>query len=229
MAERSALYFEMREALQAGGCPICRLGRQASDSYLNALIHEGVTDPALRQDLRDARGLCHRHAWRLAHRRGSTLGVAIVYHDVINTLARTLEEGGGSAGRRGGRQALARSLGPSARCPACKLEEEAVPRAAKTLLAYQEDPDIAAAFVPAGGLCLPHFQLTLGLAGDAQAQVLESRQLEVYRRLRDQLAELIRKHDHRFKDEPVSPEEASSWLRAVAAVDGEDEPGADEA
>src|SRR5512146_2799232 len=82
MPERSTLYFEIVDALKAEGCPLCRLAQGGSDSYLRALVHEGVTDPALRQELRDARGLCYRHAWRLADWRGSTVGVSIIYQDV---------------------------------------------------------------------------------------------------------------------------------------------------
>jgi hypothetical protein len=37
------------------------------------------------------------------------------------------------------------------------------------------------------------------------------------------LDELIRKHDYRFRSEPVTDEEADSWERAVAAVVGEGE------
>ena len=171
MPERSTLYFELRDALQAGGCPLCRLRQQAGDSYLHALIHEGVTDPALRQDLRDARGLCHRHAWRLAGERGSTVGMAIIYHDVVNTLTKILEESvANPGGRRSNRKALIQRLGPSAECPACKLERAALPRAAKTLLAYMGDPEIAAGYQSAGGLCLPHFQLTLAQAKEPQAR-----------------------------------------------------------
>ena len=45
MAERSVLYLEMLDALRSGRCALCHLGEQGSDSYLRALIHEGVTDP----------------------------------------------------------------------------------------------------------------------------------------------------------------------------------------
>ncbi len=94
MPEHDVLYHELLEALQAGGCAICRLARRASDSYLHALIYEGVTDVKLREALRDARGLCHRHAWRLGHQRGAVLGTAIVYRDVVNTLTGALETQG---------------------------------------------------------------------------------------------------------------------------------------
>ena len=218
MAERSTLYFELREALEAGGCPLCRLRDQASDSYLHALIYEGVTDPPLREELRSARGLCHRHAWRQANRHGSVLGLAIIYHDVINTLTKTLEDQ--VPNRRFNRQGLVKRLGPSAECPACRLEGIALPRTIKTLLAYLDDPDIQTGYRNAGGLCLAHLQTTLGQANDAQARTLAEWQSVVYRELRDQLSELIRKHDHRFKNEPIGVE-GDAWRRAVARMAGE--------
>jgi hypothetical protein len=37
------------------------------------------------------------------------------------------------------------------------------------------------------------------------------------------MAELIRKHDHRFHGEPVSDEESDAWLRAIARVAGNED------
>jgi hypothetical protein len=45
-------------------------------------------------------------------------------------------------------------------------------------------------------------------------------QATAWRPLRDDLDELIRKHDHRFLQERVTDTEADSWRRAVAAVTG---------
>jgi hypothetical protein len=219
------LYLELVEALQAGSCPLCRLGRRASDSYLNALIYEGVTDPGLRDRLRDARGPCRRHAWRMARERGSVLGTAIIYQDIVNTLAKALETGEAAGPRwaRGKKTSISRQLAPTAVCPACLLEADAVQRAAKTLLKHLDSNEVAEAYVAAGGLCLPHLQETLALAGEGSARTLAGWQAIVYRRLRDELDELIRKHDYRFAGEPVSEREAKSWERAVAAVTGEEE------
>ena len=69
MSEHDVLYHEVLEALQAGGCPLCRLARRAGDSYLHALIYEGITDPGLRDELRDTLGPCFRHGWRMANQR----------------------------------------------------------------------------------------------------------------------------------------------------------------
>ncbi len=151
------------------------------------------------------------------------LGLAIIYHDVINTLTKILEAE--VPARRFNRRGLARGLGPSAECPACRLERIALPRTIKTLLTYLDDPDIQSGYRAAGGLCLAHLQVTLEQANDAQARSLAEWQLDLYRGLRDELGELIRKHDHRFKNEPIGAE-GDSWRRAVARIAGEaGEPG----
>ena len=116
---KDVLYHELLDVLTAEGCAICRLARKASDRYINALLYEGVVDVDLRQKLRDARGPCYVHAWRMAGRRGAVLGTAIVYRDVINTLAKELEapEKRSLLGGKGplGRGALAQRLAATGR------------------------------------------------------------------------------------------------------------------
>jgi hypothetical protein len=97
-----------------------------------------------------------------------------------------------------------------------------VHRAAKTLLKHLAEPEVAAGYVAAGGLCLPHLQAVLGQASEAAARTLAEWQATAYRRLRDELDELIRKHDYRFAGEPIGAE-ADSWQRAVAQIVGESE------
>jgi hypothetical protein len=230
MADKDVLYHEVLEALQAGGCALCRLAYRASDSYLNAVLYEGVTDVKVRETLRDARGVCYRHAWRLAGKRGAVLGTAIVYRDVINTLTKALEAGQDGAPRlfglgsvSRGNPDLARSLAPSKACPACTLENDSEQRTAKILLKHVNDPAIEAAYISAGGLCLPHFQVALANAGQAAGKTVAEWQAAAWRSLRDKLDELIRKHDYRFRSETISEEEAESWHRAVAAAIGERE------
>lgn len=224
MADKDVLYHELLEALQADGCAVCRLARRASDRYINALLYEGVIDVDLRQTLRNARGPCRTHAWRMAHRRGSVLGVAIVYRDIINTLTTALEapEKRGLWNSRA--DSTTRRLAATAPCPACQLEEEAAQRAIKTLLKHISDPAIGESYRQAGGLCLPHFTEALDRANASASVVLREWQAAAYRRLRDELDELIRKHDHRFRSETITEREAIAWMRAVAGVVGEDEP-----
>ena len=227
MAEKDVLYHELLDALRADGCAICCLARKASDRYINALLYEGVVDVDLRQKLRDACGPCYVHAWRMAGRRGAVLGTAIVYRDVINTLAKELEapEKRSLLGGKEplGRGALAQRLAATGLRPACSLEQDAVRRAIKTLLKHVSDADVAESYVAAGGLCLPHFTETLAQSGSAASQSLADWQAAAFRRLRDELDELIRKHDYRFSGEAITEQEALAWTRAVAAAVGEAE------
>jgi hypothetical protein len=224
MAEKDVLYFELLDALAGRGCALCRLALKASDSYINALLHEGVIDVPIREELRNARGLCYRHAWRMAARRGSVLGTAIIYRDVMNALVKALEEERvAPRGWRGKKDSLDRRLAPTAGCPACRLEGDAERRAAKTLLKHMGTSEVADAFSTSSGLCVPHFQLALSHAGTGDASTLAAWQGAALRRLRDELDELIRKHDYRFRSEPITEAEADSWERAVASVVGERE------
>jgi len=216
MADQDTLYYELMDALRTGGCPLCHLGRRAASRYIETLNYEGVNDPGLRRHLRDAHGLCHRHAWEWTKLRGSPLGVAIVYRNLVKDLAEILEE---QAEGRGRRPAAAR-LAPTGRCPACRASDEAVQRYGRTLLAWLEQEELAAAYASAGGLCLPHLREVLGMANDAQMRTVLGWQEAIYRDLIAQLDEFIRKHDHRFRDEPFGAEK-DAWLRAVAVLAGE--------
>jgi hypothetical protein len=146
---------------------------------------------------------------------------------VINTLAKVLEapEKRSLLGGKGplGRGALAQRLAATEPCPACRLEEDAVRRAVKTLLKHISDPDVAESYVAAGGLCLPHFTETLAQASGTASGSLADWQAAAFRRLRDELDELIRKHDYRFSGESITEQEAVAWTRAVAAAVGEAE------
>jgi hypothetical protein len=225
MADQDVFYHELVEAMEAGGCPMCRLARKASDSYLNALIYEGVIDVGVRDKLRNARGLCYRHAWRIARRRGSVLGVSIIYSDVVNTLVKALEAQADAPTRlfSRGHPDLARGLAAEEECPACVLEHDANRRHAKTLLRHLDSEEIATGYVATGGLCLPHFQLVLSHASAGQTKTLAAWQAEAWRKLRGELDELIRKHDYRFREEVVGEDEADSWERAVSAIIGDEE------
>lgn len=225
MPDKDTLYHELLEDLRAGGCPVCRAAYRAGDSYLNALLHEGVVDVRIRDELRAARGPCHRHAWRMARKRGSVLGTAIVYRDIVNTLTQILDAAESAPLRLfgGNKQALCRQLASSSLCPACDLEADAIRRAGKTLLKHLSDPEIADGYALAGGLCMTHFQVVLGHASEGATRTLAGWQAAVFRQLRAELDELIRKHDHRFRGEPILEREAGCWTRAVAAVVGQEE------
>jgi hypothetical protein len=110
-------------------------------------------------------------------------------------------------------------LAAAGHCPACNAEDEAVERYGLTRLAHLDQPGLADAYAQAEGLCLPHLRALLIQADNAQARTILTWQVAVYRGLHEELSEFIRKHDHRFSQEPFGAEK-DSWMRAVAALAG---------
>jgi hypothetical protein len=223
MPDKHTPYFELRDALLAGGCPMCRLGERSATHYIESVLYEGMTDPPIRQRLRTAQGLCRQHAWQMTRMRASVLGTAIIYRDVLNDLIVALEAqpeapGGFSWGRR-----VAKVLPePQMPCPACTIADEEAARVGDVLRSHLSDSEIAAVYARAGGLCLPHLRLLLARSTAQQAVTLRTWHLAVCRELRGQLDELIRKHDYRFQGESIGSE-ADASRRAIACIVGERE------
>lgn len=219
-------YYELLEALSQEGCPICRLGRHVAERYLDGLLYENVNDPGVREGLRTAHGFCRRHAWALTAVRGCSLGVAILYRDVLHTVLGELARAGGEEKRSRGWSLTASPekgggrLAPQAPCPACVQQEEMERIYLQELLRRQDDPRLWSAFATSGGLCLPHLRLALRqVEDDRQRLELLNTQRAIWERLQHDLDEFIRKNDYRFRHEGFGAE-ADSWLRALAAISG---------
>lgn len=224
---------DLEDAMAEGGCPVCRLAERTVCRYLTSLLRERVTDVDERGRLRAARGLCNLHAWQLQE-GGGALGQALIYRDLVHTLATALVEGAGAgdgAGQgliarlrgsaRGRALRLADRLRADARCPACAEREETEQLAIGGLLEYLERADFISHYRAADGLCLEHFLAALdGVREEATLGELVAVQLRAHSALRAELDEFIRKHDHRFSDEPIGAE-ADAWIRAIARVAGE--------
>lgn len=222
MAPQHTTEFELQEALRVSGCVLCRLSHRAGYRYLDSFSYESVNDPGLRERLSASHGLCHQHAWALARLRGSSLGVAIVYKDVLGALEQAVQsssKSGGFLSRFSSRDEMVSLPSPSQPCPACAAEAEATQRYLAVLLDKLDRAEVAQAFEAAGGLCYAHLCQAFEAASSQQWQRLRDRQLAAYQTLRGELQEFIRKNDYRFRHEGFGAE-GDSWQRAVAAVAG---------
>lgn len=196
-------YFQLRDALEAPGCPVCRLAEEAVEASQRTLLHENVNDPGVRERLVRSGGFCREHAWRLTRHR-DLLGTAIIHRDLMARF-------------RAGLDAHQPEL---ARCPACVEQGEVARMAVSVLTRRFEDPEIRRRFEASDGLCREHFyQARAAWSGAPHA--LEMVQTACLSHLMAQLDELIRKQDYRFSQEPIRGE-GNSWLRAIAAVSGLD-------
>jgi hypothetical protein len=190
-------------------------------SYLDSMLYEKVNDIEVRAELRQARGYCNNHAWMLTEGRGVVLGVAIIQHDIVNAVLEATDVASRGRGVRRDAERILQGLRPGAECPACAHRQKMEDMAIQTLLKHLDDRRLVEALAETSGLCLPHFSRALELVEEsAQLRRLQEFQREALEGLRDELAELIRKHDHRFAGEALG-EEGDSWLRATGIVSAE--------
>ncbi len=106
-------------------------------------------------------------------------------------------------------------------CPACNEEDAAAGRVRVVLLRHLVG-DLDQPLQAAGGLCLSHLEQTLAHCPDAQTQATLVHIHEVaWGQISDHLSEFIRKHDYRFRHEPLTDAEAAAIEKAMAALSGE--------
>ncbi|HRW49275.1 MAG: hypothetical protein H6640_00435 [Caldilineaceae bacterium] len=227
-------YDDIVEAMAAGGCAFCALQLVAAEKYIDSLLWESVNDPRIRREVSAARGFCRNHAWLLV-RHGSALSSAIIYQDVVRTAARVTAETPAEGGRRSLGQrlralfrrqtppndALLAALRPQQPCPVCTNAELVDRYLSETVLAsLAKSNAIIEKYRASAGLCLHHFGTLLAhthTPGTRQAII--DAQLAVWSALDAELAEFIRKNDHRFRREGFGAER-DSWERAMALTSG---------
>ncbi len=235
-------YYELLDASQETGCPLCRIGQTAVARHLDATIYDSVNSISLRDTLRKSRGYCHEHAWQLPHAGGSApLGIAIIYRDVLNTLNKELDAAKFKSSRlslRSMREAVSRGepssataetiarTQPQAQCPACERQEEVEHLAfiALTDALAASDQGMLDALTQAETICFPHLRQALAYTRDKTGYT------HLVRIMRDKIEALIgdldefmRKNDHRFRDEPISETERVSWQRALYMLVGQND------
>jgi hypothetical protein len=231
---RPQTYFDILEACSQPGCPVCRVVHTSARRYLENLFYENVNDVELRAHLVASRGFCNQHAWMaLEQGAGDALGVAIIYHDVLGNVLNDLPSqlpvvhkdistllGHIPRQLSNAIKAAITALTPQAPCPACQQRESTTHLVITTLMENFQEDEFLDALAGSDGLCLPHLGLVLDQANTNQdfntlLNIHRPKLLE----LRDELAELIRKNDYRYRDEEFG-HERDAWRRAVSQTVG---------
>jgi hypothetical protein len=218
--DKHTAYFNLRAALPKPGCVVCRLGHDVEVKYIEGVLYSQTTSIETRALWRESRGLCLMHARQL-DQIGHALGVSLFYQDITLTLKQALE--GPSPQRavsRRGKKKLSEALSPGIECPACAHRDTLEAVYVETLLDHLPDAAFVAKLRAADPLCVPHFRRAIEQAVDAeQFRTLRDIQVEHWERLIVELAEFVRKNDHRFQNEAVG-QEGTAWLRTVDAIAG---------
>jgi hypothetical protein len=215
-APRDSTSFEVREALEQRGCPVCRLALRSVGRWLASVAYDQINDIELRDRLRAARGFCNVHSHRWLREVGNVLGTAIVYQDLLTASLRELD---GETVQRGQRwRAILGGQGAdSGDCPACAAQIEAEERYLTALLATAAaDPRV---LENSEGMCLRHTRAAQRRGGPGAEQVVQLTRAAI-ERLLEELREVIRKEDYRFRHEPRNDAERTAPSRAIARAAG---------
>ena len=213
-------YQRLTEACTREGCILCRLAWEDTRRYLEAWKYEMFTNIGVREELRRSQGFCNDHTWQLVQ-MGASIQLAQAYRDILSDAKEQLENEKSTR-----RQRWFEPKRSHAPCPACRQKDDALARLISVLRQALLDPSFYIQFSASSGLCLNHFRLACELkpsvSQEAWLPLLRKAQIACLQRLDEQLGELIRKHDYRFKNE-ARGDEMVSWKKAAGLVAGEDE------
>lgn len=207
---RDSTAFEVRDALREPGCAVCQLTLRSVTRWMKSVAYEQVNDIDLRERLRRAGGFCNPHAHLWLREARSVLGTAVIYRDLLKSALRAIESAAPASRLLRG---LRRNdeLGG---CPACETQLEAEQRYLEALLEA-----VAATVMGASdGLCRRH-TLAAMRSGEA-ARLVVARTRRAIEALLEELDEVIRKEDYRFRDETRTEGERTAPSRAVAFTSG---------
>lgn len=226
-------YFELRDACAEEGCPVCTLLVRFSGRTMDHFMYERVTDPGCREELLASRGFCNWHAWMLPKIHHSASGTAVIHEHLLKDALGTIEGLRRShivqfrwrrilsrvAGIDWG-QSAATSVKKKSPCPVCTGARISDQIYLKSCVEFIADLEFKQSLERSSGLCLPHLYLALTVEPNhpnlPELLKLQAAKIE---KLRTELLEFVRKHDYRFREEPVGGE-GSAWLRSIELLAG---------
>jgi hypothetical protein len=216
---------ELLEACNQTGCPVCRIGAQTVRKQLKALFYEYVNDIEMRETLVKSLGFCGEHVrLLLSHKIADTLGASIIYEHLVKVVLREFPKQTSNLQPKDLSRKFNSLVSASdglGECLACKRRDEAVNYTLRQISNSLDDTTLREALEKSDGFCFPHLsQLFLEIQKSADVEYLltltktklETRQFE--------MAEVIRKNDHRFHAEKITEDEALAWKKAMVMLSG---------
>lgn len=198
-------------------CPICDLKKHNEELLLQSFLGASVMEPTTRVTVND-KYFCAAHLARMASMK-NRLGLGLMTHSHLKERQKALDKAkpsGGGLLRRAETAPVAITT-----CVLCERLEDTVNRYLYTTLhLYKTDPAFQKVFEASRGLCLPHYDAILRMAGPgAFADALYALEKANLARIEEQLAWFTKKFDHANADKPWG-ESKDSLERAINKLRG---------
>lgn len=239
--QRSRDIDSLRAAFGHEGCPVCTVVLEYLDRSIDNWEYEGFSDLQHRHELIRSRGFCPLHTWQLAQ-RGNPFALGLIYNEVLTDVEDTLDRdyrrlatADGSASKRQSvlkrwwrrwvhqRGETSTKVNPRYdHCPFCRTRSNTEERLISTLVQQLRSEEMRLHLSQSTGLCLVHLAQARQQVEVDDPTVLRhllACQLTCTRRVLEEVRELVRKHDYRFRDEPRG-HEMTSWRRGAELCAG---------
>ena len=212
--------WDVLRALPKSGCPICRVQREWSQRFYFWLVTQDYYGGTTPQKLKQAGGLCRKHADKLLELR-SVYTTSVMYDYLVRDVVVKLQALADEA-RQVTRKPCRFSSTPMGECPACVEDREVVGSAARELVAALNEEEVAAKYRASDALCMPHLHRAVESATPDIVVLLTETPIAKLNALTDGFTEYFRKVDYRFANEPKGDEQ-TAWQRAITRLSGETE------
>ncbi len=195
--EKDSLYFEITDAFETKGCPVCHLLDRYEDQYMEALFYESVNDGNIRMKMEQSQGLCPLHTQKFL-KAGDILGLSILGADLIEEWLIALD----------------RNNVVDTTCLLCEQRSQTERRLNRAFARYFYLKEFRDAFEHSAGLCKKHFHQIQMLIKDQHLadEFIKIEEVKI-KKLIANLYEVIRKHDYRFQNETIFDRETEAIRR----------------
>jgi len=236
--------FDIVEALQQPGCPLCRIARSSEILYMKYFLTGNAGDPDTRKSIVEGGGFCRRHAWEVfrleALEWGVPLGNGLLYEDLVQATAREMElqldqlrkaAPGGPVRRLFARvlpkRSARRNTGSDessrlfASCRVCRLSDESAGQATRILRRLLDSEEMRRRYRSSDGLCYHHLQsLTSGDNSSRNLEFLLEDTLQRLTRLGNSLCTFKQKQAWERRDENLTEDERDAVKNCVIFFSG---------
>jgi len=216
-------HHELLEACAEDGCPVCNIGAQTVRRQLKFWFYEYINDREMRASLANSLGFCSEHTrLLLSHKIADSLGAAIIFEHLAKVALREFPKASSNmknlSRKIGALVSASDKRGP---CLACQRWDESVTYTLRQIAGALDNSTVTNSLESSDGLCFLHLSQLLPLIQkpveaefilNLTKKKLEARQAE--------MAEVIRKNDHRFKSEAITDNEAIAWKKTMTMLSG---------
>jgi len=218
-------HHELLEACTQTGCPVCRIGAQTVRRQLKALFYEYVNDLEMRANLVKSLGFCGEHTrLLLSHKIADGLGASIIYEHLVKVVLREYPKQSSNTQPKELSRKFNNLVSASdglGDCLACNRRDEAVIYTLRQIGISLDNAILRDALEKSDGFCFPHLsQLFLEIQKPAEVDFLLALTESKLKTRQSEMAEVIRKNDHRFHSEKITEDEALAWKKAMVMLSG---------